>query len=103
MKYPNFDSFDAVPTDFSGFCYINVWLCHVKNGVRHREDGPALQRVDNPYCEWWLEGKLHRLDGPAIDSDDIFYFIRGTHYEEKEYWNHSEVVEYKIKKILTDF
>ena len=39
------------------------------NGVRHREDGPAIEGP-NGYREWLLHGKLHREDGPAIEWPD---------------------------------
>ena len=39
------------------------WL----NGKRHREDGPALE-YSNRSKSWWLNGKLHRKDGPAVES-----------------------------------
>jgi len=36
------------------------------NGRLHREDGPAVERVDGG--KWWyLNGRLHREDGPAIE------------------------------------
>ena len=66
-----------------------VWT---KNGLRHREDGPAIidsdgteywcvndnfHREDGPAIidvngneEWYLNGKLHREDGPAIIKYD---------------------------------
>lgn len=34
------------------------------NGVRHREDGPAVENA-NGMKIWYLNGKLHREDGPA--------------------------------------
>jgi len=34
------------------------------NGKLHREDGPAIEWA-NGHKEWWLNGKLHREDGPA--------------------------------------
>jgi hypothetical protein len=61
---------------------------HYRNGLRHREDGPAAiwldgtqfwyrnglrHREDGPtaiypggYRAWYLNGHLHREDGPAI-------------------------------------
>ena len=36
------------------------------NGKRHREDGPAIEWADGDKS-WWLNGKLHREDGPAIE------------------------------------
>ena len=34
------------------------------NGSLHREDGPAIEE-ENGTKEWYLNGKLHREDGPA--------------------------------------
>ena len=36
------------------------------NGKLHREDGPAIERASGSK-DWWLNGKLHREDGPAIE------------------------------------
>jgi hypothetical protein len=36
------------------------------NGKRHREDGPAIEYAGG-HKEWWLNGKLHREDGPAVE------------------------------------
>ena len=49
------------------------WECHAvgrswknKKGEFHREDGPAVI-YNNGIVEWWWNGMRHRLDGPAID------------------------------------
>jgi hypothetical protein len=39
------------------------------NGKFHREDGPALGHT-NGSEEWYLNGKLHREDGPAVKHDN---------------------------------
>ena len=36
------------------------------NGKLHREDGPAAEYPDG-YKEWYLNGKFHREGGPAIE------------------------------------
>jgi hypothetical protein len=36
------------------------------NGKRHREDGPAVEGSDGDKY-WYLNGKLHREDGPAVE------------------------------------
>jgi hypothetical protein len=50
-------------------------------GYLHREDGPAyesfLVQKDKVYKEWWINGKRHRIDGPAIESTVMNY---------KEWW-----------------
>jgi len=39
------------------------------NGKYHRVDGPAYERPDG-HKEWWLNGQLHREDGPAYECSD---------------------------------
>src|ERR1700677_2010702 len=39
------------------------------NGKWHREDGPAIEYT-NGDKEWYLNGKWHREDGPAIEYAD---------------------------------
>jgi len=58
---------------------VTVWDSGTKmwylSGKVHREDGPAVER-SNGTKEWWLNGKLHREDDPAVERSD------GT----KEWW-----------------
>lgn len=35
------------------------------DGLLHKEDGPALMLL-NGISGWYIHGKKHRLDGPAI-------------------------------------
>ena len=37
---------------------------HYKDGMYHREDGPAVIHADG-WMGWWLNGQHHREDGPA--------------------------------------
>jgi len=53
------------------------WL----NGKYHRTDGPAVER-SNGTKEWWLNGERHRTDGPAIEWSD------GS----KEWWLNGNIV-----------
>lgn len=57
-----------------------------KRDKLHRLDGPA---VESEYGdrEWWYEGNLHRLDGPAIEwgCGGCSWFINGVHYTKEEY------------------
>jgi antitoxin component YwqK of YwqJK toxin-antitoxin module len=39
------------------------------NGKLHREDGPAVEWNDGSKF-WYLNGKLHREDGPAVEYSD---------------------------------
>ncbi len=38
-------------------------------GKAHRVDGPAIKRP-NGDKEWWFDGKRHRIDGPTIEDAD---------------------------------
>jgi len=40
------------------------------DGKFHRIDGPAAYYPVNRYKSWWLNGKRHRLDGPSIEIND---------------------------------
>jgi len=39
------------------------------NGELHREDGPAVEEA-NGYKAWYINGDLHRTDGPAFERPD---------------------------------
>jgi hypothetical protein len=59
-----------------------IWY---KNGVYHREDGPAIRHRNN--FVWYKEGQLHNLNGPAIinGGGPKEYYIDGRKYSPKEY------------------
>lgn len=40
-------------------------VAYYKDGLYHREDGPALVTMDG-FEHWYLNGKRHRIGGPAI-------------------------------------
>jgi hypothetical protein len=52
--------------------------CWYLNGKRHREDGPAIEYANGSKF-WYLNDKLHREDGPAIESanGNKFWFLNG--------------------------
>ena len=56
------------------------------DGKRHREDGPAVKCADGSK-EWYLNGKRHRKDGPAIEdaSGGKSWFLNGKSYSEEEW------------------
>lgn len=52
------------------------------NGKKHRLDGPA---VDSPLVkEWWVNGKLHRVDGPArlMCGGSMCFYVDGRLHRE---------------------
>ena len=56
------------------------------NGKRHREDGPAIEYA-NGDREWYLNGKHHREDGPAVEWGDGYrlWFLNGEELTEDEF------------------
>jgi hypothetical protein len=55
-----------------------------KDGLLHREDGPAREWLDGDKS-WWLNGKYHREDGPAIEcanGDKYWYLNDELHRED---------------------
>ncbi len=53
------------------------------NGELHREDGPAIEGSDG--SKWWyLNGKLHREDGPAIvyENEEKQWYLNGKLHRE---------------------
>ncbi|MDP3445995.1 MAG: hypothetical protein Q8T08_24305 [Ignavibacteria bacterium] len=56
------------------------------NGVLHREDGPAL--IYESGCKlWYLNGLIHREDGPAIEHGnlELHWLLNGIYYNEDEF------------------
>ena len=56
------------------------------NGKLHREDGPAIECTDGSKS-WYIDGKRHREDGPAIEyyTGDKYWYLNGIEYKEKEF------------------
>jgi hypothetical protein len=52
------------------------------NGNLHREDGPAIEEVDGTKF-WYLNGERHREDGPAvINNESKLWYKDGTLHRE---------------------
>jgi len=56
------------------------------NGKLHREDGPACECA-NGDKEWYLNGELHREDGPAVEcaNGSKYWCLNGKELTEKEW------------------
>ena len=72
------------------------WL----NGKLHREDGPAVECADG-YKAWYLNGKRHREDGPAIEGADGYksWYLNGTMLTEAEFMKRTNSCNGKIVEI----
>ena len=58
------------------------------NGELHREDGPAVE-YHNGSKEWYKNSLLHREDGPAIEwaNGGKEWYINGKYLTEEEFLN----------------
>ena len=68
------------------------------NGKLHREDGPAYIGANGDKC-WYINGNRHREDGPAYigANGDKEWWINGRNYGRKEPDNWiCLVIEYKL-------
>ncbi len=68
---------------------VKVYSSHREwflDGELHREDGPAVIYSDGTE-HWYLNGDLHREDGPAIKltTGTEQWFINGTRLTEAEF------------------
>ena len=84
---------------------VNVYPSGYKawylNGKRHREDGPAVEYA-NGDKSWWLNGKLHREDGPAVEyaNGSKSWYLSGERVTEEEHKRlTSKVVEMTMEEI----
>ena len=51
---------------FTGCVELLTAIIYYKNGLLHREDGPAIEYADGSE-EWYINGERHREDGPAAE------------------------------------
>jgi hypothetical protein len=56
------------------------------NGELHRVDGPAIEFADGTK-HWYLNDKRHRVDGPAIEYADgsKLWYLNGKQILEKDF------------------
>jgi hypothetical protein len=53
----------------NGFRREGNFECHYVNGKLHRDDGPALIHTDGSKF-WYKHDNWHRVDGPAVEYTD---------------------------------
>jgi hypothetical protein len=69
---------------------VNVYVSGDKHwyldGKRHREDGPAIEYVDGHKC-WYRNGKFHREDGPAVErvNGTKCWYLNGKELTEEKF------------------
>jgi hypothetical protein len=75
--------------------------CWWLNKKIHRVDGPAVERADGRK-EWWLNGKRHRVDGPADEDADgsKCWWLFGEYYWFDEWLNINTFISEEEKLML---
>jgi len=55
------------------------------DGKCHRTDGPAIEYIDGDKY-WYLDNKLHRTDGPAVEytNGDKRWYLHGIDCKSQE-------------------
>jgi len=69
------------------------------NGKPHRVDGPAIEYADGDK-HWYLNGKWHRVDGPALMYADgeRHWYLKGIRFSEEEHKYYStHLVEFELE------
>ena len=70
METIEVEDYGEIPNGFTGIAeYADGSKQWLLNGKLHRVDGPAWEWA-NGKKEWWLNGKRHRVDGPAVEGAD---------------------------------
>jgi len=68
----------------------------------HREDGPAIENPDG-HKQWWVDGKCHRLDGPAVEfADGRKFWCVNDHYITDEITKWAKENEINIDNLSED-
>ncbi len=73
------------------------------NGKPHREDGPAVEYPTGTK-KWYLNGKLHREDGPAIEYaiGDKWWYLNGKSMSEAEHKRATSKATFEGKEVEVD-
>jgi hypothetical protein len=82
--------------EYSVVKHNNRDIHYYLDGKLHRENGPAIFGIDGLQT-WYKHGKVHREDGPAVIYSDGFkqYFLHG------KYYNVNSIEELIIASIIT--
>ena len=70
------------------------------NGNLHREDGPAIECA-NGTKYWYLNGKCHREDGPACEwaNGDKAWYLDGKRFTKAEFMTRKKTCNGKVVTI----
>ena len=72
--------------NYFGIRYVDGRQCLFKDGLPHRDNGPAIITADGDSC-WKQYGKIHREDGPAVKlfNGSEYWHINGERLTEDKF------------------
>jgi len=98
MNLITVESQSEVPEGYCGCIkYISGNERWYKNGIPHRDNGPAV--IFNDGCQYWYKnGKYHREDGPAV----IWSNYQAWYLDDKRYSRDGYYHELYKRGIITE-
>jgi hypothetical protein len=71
------------------------------NGKWHRVDGPAFECKDGSKV-WYLNGERHRVDGPAIEwsGGGKYWCLNGEYMSEEEHYKKTAYLRTTLGKLI---
>ena len=66
-------NFEGMET-FTGVVKDKDSVAYYVNGELHRDNGPAIEWEDGTK-EWYIDGNIHRENGPAIENEKVKHGI----------------------------
>lgn len=65
----------------------NIIEKYYVNGKLHREDGPAIEDWNDGEKYWYKQGELHKEDGPAYEDawGNKKWYLHGVQYTENDF------------------
>jgi hypothetical protein len=74
--------------------YVTIYYL---NDKLHRLDGPAYEGYDG-YKEWWKNDELHRIDGPAVEysNGNKYWYYEGKKIDCKSQEEFERLIKLKL-------
>ncbi len=72
--------------------------CWFLNDKLHREDGPAVEYPNGRKC-WYLNDKRHREDGPAVEwpNGEKDWYLKGNKVSWREVFKKAKTQEQQVR------
>ena len=86
MQLVNYNKAFAVVDTFKTMIFGNIIYRNSKG--YHCLDGPAFVDTNSTFKSWWVNGKRHREDGPAVINEDasVEWWYDDEQYKTAELW-----------------